>query len=49
MDKLKLPVNSISQSGINRHSQKEYESIRKAITAGFFNHACRRDQKEGYR
>ena len=31
MDKLKLPVNSISQSGINRHSQKEYESIRKDI------------------
>ena len=26
-----------------------YDRIRKAIAAGFFNHACRRDQTEGYK
>ena len=29
--------------------RKDYQAIRKAIAAGFFNHACRKDAQEGYR
>ena len=28
---------------------KDYSKVRKAITAGFFSHATRKDQQEGYK
>merc|ERR1719263_819193 len=44
MDRLRLPVESCGASG-----QAGFNAIRKAIVAGFFNHACRKDQQEGFR
>lgn len=44
-DRLGLPVSA----GSSYRGRKDYTAIRKAITAGFFNHACRKDQHEGYR
>jgi ATP-dependent RNA helicase DHX8/PRP22 len=40
MERYKLPVLS---------SGSEYAKVRKAIAAGFFAHAARRDPKEGYK
>jgi ATP-dependent RNA helicase DHX8/PRP22 len=40
MDKYKYEVKSCG---------KDYGKVRKAITAGFFAHACKRDANEGYR
>lgn len=40
MDKYKYEVKSCG---------KDYAKVRKAICAGFFSHACRRDPNEGYR
>jgi ATP-dependent RNA helicase DHX8/PRP22 len=40
LDRYKLPVKSAGN---------DYNAVRKAICAGYFNHACRRDQTEGYR
>jgi ATP-dependent RNA helicase DHX8/PRP22 len=44
MDRLRLPVESCGASG-----QAGFNAIRKAIAAGFFNHACRKDPQEGFR
>ena len=44
MDKLGLPVESCKRGFDHRHLRKDdFNSIRKAIAAGFFNHACRKD------
>lgn len=43
-DRLQLPVQQNLFPG-----HKDYSAIRKAIAAGFFNHACRKDTQEGYR
>ena len=43
-DRLNLPI----ESNNVRH-RTDYSAIRKAIAAGFFNHACRKDPQEGYR
>jgi ATP-dependent RNA helicase DHX8/PRP22 len=40
MDRYRLEV---------RKSNKDYNSVRKAITAGFFIHVARKDPKEGYK
>jgi ATP-dependent RNA helicase DHX8/PRP22 len=40
MDRYKLEV---------RKSNKDYNSVRKAITSGFFIHVARKDPKEGYK
>ncbi len=45
MDRLKVPVESCGGSA----NTKEYSKIRKAIAAGFFAHACRKDPQEGYK
>jgi ATP-dependent RNA helicase DHX8/PRP22 len=44
MDRFRLPVVSCG----NNHT-KEYTKIRKAICAGFFYHAARKDPTEGYK
>jgi ATP-dependent RNA helicase DHX8/PRP22 len=44
MDKLALPVESCKRGFDHRHLRRDdFNSIRKAIAAGFFNHACRKD------
>ena len=45
LDRLHLPVESCA----GKPRQLGYDSIRKAIAAGFFNHACRKDPTEGFR
>jgi len=45
MERFKLPVTS---TGANM-KRKDFSKIRKAITAGFFFHGCKKDPTEGYR
>mmetsp|Transcript_34694 Transcript_34694/g.53203 ORF Transcript_34694/g.53203 Transcript_34694/m.53203 type:complete len:105 (-) Transcript_34694:200-514(-) len=47
MERLNLNV----EAGLHANSSKTQRSfsIRKAICAGFFKNACRKDQQEGYR
>jgi len=40
MDRYRYPIETCGN---------DYNKIRQAITAGYFNHACRRDPQEGYR
>ena len=53
MDRLKLPYEQTQNIKDNKkyfkNRNSDYSSIRKAITAGFFNHGCRKDAEEGYR
>lgn len=56
MQRLKIPIDDeLSRKAANKRKgafavrRKEHNAIRKAIAAGFFNHACRKDPQEGYR
>lgn len=49
MDRLKLPYEQINNKNYFKFRNSDYSGIRKAITAGFFNHGCRKDPEEGYR
>jgi ATP-dependent RNA helicase DHX8/PRP22 len=44
LDRFKLPL--VSCGSLN---QKDYNKIRKAICAGFFYHAAKKDPTEGYK
>ena len=44
MDRFKLPLISCGTGNM-----KEYTKIRKAICAGFFYHAARKDPTEGFK
>ena len=48
-----MPVSTDDMWAFKFRSKKEIKirelSIRKAITAGFFDHACRKDPQEGYK
>eukprot|EP00355_Strombidium_rassoulzadegani_P001898 CAMPEP_0168607930 /NCGR_PEP_ID=MMETSP0449_2-20121227/345_1 /TAXON_ID=1082188 /ORGANISM="Strombidium rassoulzadegani, Strain ras09" /LENGTH=117 /DNA_ID=CAMNT_0008647859 /DNA_START=109 /DNA_END=459 /DNA_ORIENTATION=+ len=47
MERLHLNVKTGLQ--FRQAKQAKQNAIRKAITAGFFNHACRKDPQEGYK
>jgi len=44
LEKFKLPLITCGIA-----NSKDYSKIKKAITAGFFTHGCRKDPSEGYR